>query len=212
MVLRVQHVGETMTPRAPCRYRVLDATRPGYVLGAIIALLLIASCADRAVRARVSKFGDDWKHDRKIALVTHVADGDTIEADFDDPEPAVRVRLLGIDSPELSTRLGEPAKNYTLARCNGKRVTIRLDKLQGTRDKYGRLLAYVYLPNNELLNNALVRDGYAFAYRPKKCDFSSLFETSETQARTAKHGMWKTIAFDDMPDWRKNWMNQRGIK
>lgn len=196
-------------PRVHLRHRALDALRPRYVLGAILALVAIAACADRVAKKGASKHAADWKLDRKTALVTHVADGDTIDVDFEDPEPPVRVRLLGIDAPELSTKLGVAAKAYVLARCADRRVTIRLDELQGTRDKYGRLLAYVYLPNHEFLNNAIVRDGHAFAYRPKKCAFSSLLETTENQARTKKTGLWKSITIDDMPEWRQKWMRDR---
>ena len=201
-----------MKTRAKIRYRIEDALRPHVVLGILVSLLAIASCADRVVHRSNAKQASDRALDRKVGLVTHVADGDTVEIDFDDPAPPIRVRFLGIDSPELDTRFGEAAKGYTLARCMDKRVTVRLDQLQGTRDKYGRLLAYVYLPNHELLNNSLVRDGHAFAYRPKKCDFSSLFESSEAQARSKKSGMWKTITINDMPDWRQSWMRERGLK
>lgn len=191
--------------------RVLDWTRPGVLLTLVLAFLAVGACADRVThRKRVGS--TDRQLDRKAALVTHVADGDTIDVDFDDPAPPVRVRLLGIDSPELDTTFGPSAKQYTKARCEGIRVTIRLEDLGGTRDKYGRLLAYVYLPNHELLNNSLIRDGQAFAYRVKKCDFSSQFEASENSARGAKRGMWKTITFDEMPEWRKRWMKDRGIR
>jgi endonuclease YncB( thermonuclease family) len=186
--------------------------RPGVMLGTVVALLAFASCADRVAHRKSAKHSADWGLDHKSGLVTHVADGDTLDIDFDDPDPPIRVRLLGVDSPELGTTFGADAKEYTFTRCNGKRVAIRLDQLQGTRDRYDRLLAYVYLPNHELLNNSLVRDGHAFAYRPKKCDFSSLFETTENQARSKKTGMWKSITLHDMPEWRQRWMTERGLK
>lgn len=185
---------------------------PGVVLGIIVSLLLIASCADRVIRKSGSTLTQDRVFDKRVGLVTHVADGDTIDVDFDDPDPPVRIRLLGVDSPELDSRFGEAAKGYTLARSKGKRVTLRLDQLQGSRDRYGRLLAYVYLPNHELLNNSLIRDGHGFAYRPRKCDFSTLFESTENQARSAKRGLWKSITIDEMPAWRQDWMKERGLK
>lgn len=183
--------------------------RPSVLLGAVVALLAIGSCADRVAHRKQNQ---DWNLDRKIAVVTHVADGDTIDVDFDDPDPPVRVRLLGIDAPELGSRFGDASKRYAIARCEGQRVTVRLDRLQGSRDKYGRLLAYVYLPNHELLNNSLVRDGQAFVYRPKKCEFFTQLETSENQARAKKTGLWKSIKPSDMPEWRQRWMSERGLK
>ena len=194
------------------RYRVRDLARPSIILAGLLCALIIAACADRVLSHRSSIHAKDWNLDRQVGLVTHVADGDTIEVDFDDPAPPVRVRLLGVDSPELGRSSGESAKQYTSGLCGGKRVTIRLDQLQSTRDKYDRLLAYVYLPNHELLNNALVRDGQAFAYRPKKCDFSPMFEASENLARGGKRGLWKSIEIDQMPEWRQKWMKERNLK
>lgn len=194
------------------RYRILGAARPGALLGIIIGLLLIASCADRVLHMNASPHSSDWKLDKQVGVVTHVADGDTLLVKFDNDVEPVRIRLIGIDTPEMNSTAGEAARNYTLARCGEKRVTIRLDSLQATRDKHGRLLAYVYLPNHELLNNSIIRDGHAFVYRPKRCDFSSLFETTENQARTGKRGMWKTITVDEMPPWRQAWMKERGLK
>lgn len=198
--------------RIKLRYRVADALRPGVLLGIVLIVIGVAACADRVVRRTSGKHPYDRSFDRQTAVVTHVADGDTIDVDFDDPEPPVRVRLLGVDSPELDSPFGRTAASYTAARSKGARVTIRLDDLQSTRDKYGRLLAYVYLPNHELLNNSLVRDGHAFVYRPKRCDFSSMFESSENQARTGKRGMWKTMTIAEMPEWRQRWMKERGLK
>ena len=74
--------------------------RPGVILGTLVALLAIASSADRVAHRTNSKHAADWDLDRKTGLVTHVADGDTIDIDFDDSDPPVRIRLLGVDSPE----------------------------------------------------------------------------------------------------------------
>jgi micrococcal nuclease len=204
-------VEEAMRRHVPWSARAVDALRPGVLLGLLLALLAVASCVDR-VATRNRPGAEDRRLDRKTGLVTHVADGDTLEVEFDDPGSPVRVRLLGIDAPELDSEHGEAAKRYAFARAGNQRVTIRLDQLQSTRDKYGRLLAYVYLPNHELLNNSLVRDGHAFAYRPRKCDFSTMFETSENVARSKKTGLWKTIRTEQMPAWRQHWMSERGLK
>ena len=80
--------------------------------------------------------GDDWRNfDRRTVYVTHVADGDTISVRPVSGGPETRVRLLGIDAPELHSR-DDPshadfwaweARRYTEARAAGKPVTLRLE-------------------------------------------------------------------------------------
>ncbi len=108
--------------------------------------------------------------------VTWVYDGDTLKID-----PLGKVRLIGIDTPErepskrdnyLSKKGVSPAKQreiYHLARefninqVKGRLVTLTLD--DPPRDRHGRLLAYIYLPDGRLLNRILLEQGLAAVYR-----------------------------------------------
>lgn len=193
-------------------------------LAVITLVTVIASCVDHALRDRRSpttsfthpaRTGDDHaRYDRRPGTVAHVVDGDTLDVDLGDGE-TIRVRLLGIDAPESqgpSIEFGRQATSYATARVEGKAITLRLDELARPRDKYQRLLAYVYLADNDMLNDALVRDGWAFAHREYPCDFSGQFEASENAARAARRGMWKTITVGQMPEWRRKWMAKRGLK
>ena len=122
--------------------------------------------------------------------VTYVDDGDTIVVQM--PTGKETVRFIGADTPEVKDPrkpvqcYGEIASAHTKALLgHGESVRLAPD-----RDKYGRLLRYVYLTDGTLLNAELIRDGYAFAYVvfpfTKKEDFRAL----ETAAHTANRGLW----------------------
>jgi micrococcal nuclease len=123
-----------------------------------------------------------------------------------------RVRLLGVDAPELQ-RDGQPAPDhwadraaaYTRARAAGKFVTLQLDQPQ-TRDKYDRVLAYVYLSDTDCLNADLIRDGQAYADRRFKHTFKPQYELAENEARKKGRGLWKDVTVEQMPPWRQEWL------
>jgi len=116
-------------------------------------------------------------------LVTRVIDGDTIEI-----EGGAKVRYIGIDAPEI----GEP---YYLeaeeANCNlveGKKI--RLEKDVEDKDKYGRLLRYVWV-DDIMVNAELVRLGYAYCYSyPPNLKYQTYFLQMEKEAREHKRGLW----------------------
>jgi endonuclease YncB( thermonuclease family) len=171
--------------------------RPIVVAGVLIVVAAIALIRSSATASL----------DRRSGIVTSVVDGDTLDVKFDDGT-TVRVALLGVDAPDVNG-LNQQAMAYLAARTAKQRVTLRLDELPRSGD---RIAAYVYLADNELLNEAIVRDGLAFADRERPCDFSGLIEQTENAARAAKRGMWRTITVDQMPAWRQRWMRERGLK
>jgi micrococcal nuclease len=136
-----------------------------------------------------------------ITKVVRVADGDTIIVGNPRSKNAKRrykVRLIGIDTPESVRSLyqdvmpfGKEASDYTKSRLRtGTRVFLVFDK--ESRDKFGRLLAYIYLSNGEFLNATLVKKGYAFAKRfPPNTRYASLFDKLENQAQRQQRGLWK---------------------
>lgn len=197
-----------ISPHRPSR-RTLVTTLSALLIAALS--LVDHGCQARNARGRV----DPAIADKQSGTVTHVVDGDTIDVVLKPGSPSIRVRLLGIDAPEMdgaSESFGVASTRYAKARCEGKAVTLRLDELQREHDKYGRLLAYVYLSNNELLNESLVRDGMAFSHRRLRCDLSAQLDAAENEARKAKRGLWQSITVAQMPDWRRAWMAERGLK
>ena len=115
--------------------------------------------------------------------VTHVLDGDTIEVL--NGHHAERIRLSGIDCPEKGQAFGNKAKQAAAALVFGKQVTLQTHG----KDRYGRTLADVLLPDGTNLNHELVKDGWCWWYR-KYAPGDTVLEKLETEAREAKKGLW----------------------
>jgi micrococcal nuclease len=164
--------------------------------------------------AHVGPSRDDWStFDHRTFTVTRVIDGDTIV--IRNGEDDVIVGLVGIDAPPLhDPTTGQPAHwaeraaAYTRARAEGKTVTLRLEPVQ-TRDREGRLLAYVYLLDSDCLNIDMVHDGEAYAYRTVHHSYRAQYEQAENDARKRQRGLWKDITEDQMPPWRRAWLHAR---
>lgn len=154
----------------------------------------------------------DWKRfDHARGNVIEIIDGDTlvVEVVIGNKPVRQRVKLIGIDAPDRDAYWGDRAIAYARARSTRAPVILRLDEIE-TRDAQGDLLAYVWLAENDMLNDALVRDGQAFSDRVRTYQLSSLFQASEGTAARARRGMWKGITQEQMPVWRLKWMNERG--
>jgi micrococcal nuclease len=126
-----------------------------------------------------------------IATVTRVVDGDTI-----DISPSVsgrsRVRLIGMDTPEVyfgTQPYGQEASAFAKQHLEGEEVGLELDVQK--IDPYGRLLAYVYLPNGEMFNETLLEEGYAqVATFPPNVKYVDRFLEAQRKAREANRGLW----------------------
>jgi micrococcal nuclease len=132
----------------------------------------------------------------ETASILRVVDGDTIHVDAGGVDE--RVRLIGVDTPEVSTFgghkecFGPQASMYTTSRLSGRRVRLVFDV--ELRDRYGRLLAYVYL-GPELFNLTLVREGFATADPvPPDTRMAPAFERAAREARAAGRGLWSACA------------------
>jgi micrococcal nuclease len=127
--------------------------------------------------------------------VTRIVDGDTIHVDLGGTDETVR--YIGIDTPE-SVKPGTPVQ------CFAKQASERNRQLlAGTdvklvfdverRDRYGRLLAYVYRADDgTFVNAALVRDGYARPLTvPPNVRYADRFVQLAREARRAERGLWR---------------------
>ncbi len=132
--------------------------------------------------------------DTVTGKVTAVTDGDSIKVLHDKTE--ITIRLEGIDCPELGQAHGRQAKNRTSKLCFGKVVTIE----PKGKDRYGRTLAEVVLPNSMSLNQELVRTGYAWWFR-KYSDDKTLKQL-EAEAKAKKLGLWSDAKPVAPWDWR----------
>ena len=137
------------------------------------------------------------------ARVTVVVDGDTVHVRLENGKEE-KVRFIGVDTPE-STREVEPygkeAAAYTKKRLEGKTVYLELDV--GERDKYGRLLAYVWLspPENggeaqtraKMFNAELLLAGYAQLMTiPPNVKYADMFAKFQREAQERSAGLWGT--------------------
>ena len=95
--------------------------------------------------------------------VTSVTDGDTLRVRMRDGTVEA-VRLIGIDAPERGACFASKAAAVARRLTHGKRVTLKGDATQDTRDSYGRLLAYVWLPGGQDLGYQLLTRGAAKTY------------------------------------------------
>ena len=73
---------------------------------------------------------------------------------------------------------------------SGKKVRLEPDPIGDNRDKYHRLLRYVYLPDGTFLNETLVKQGYAFAYIVFPFSKMDQFKADEAAAQSANVGLW----------------------
>jgi micrococcal nuclease len=126
--------------------------------------------------------------------VTRVVDGDTVHVRLGGREETVR--YIGIDTPE-SVKPGTPVQCYAEAASArnrrlvaGRDVTLRTDA--ESRDRYGRLLAYVYRRGDGLFVNAeLVREGFATILSiPPNVAHAAELLALERSARRARRGLW----------------------
>jgi len=126
--------------------------------------------------------------------VVRVSDGDTIQVMHNGM--AEKIRLHGIDCPEKNQAYGQKAKEFTASLVAGQTVRVEVKD----RDRYGRTVGRVFLPDGHCLNEELVNVGYAWHYKQYSND--STLAQLEIDARRASRGLWK----DPHPvapwDWR----------
>ncbi|MCK4388293.1 MAG: thermonuclease family protein [Dehalococcoidia bacterium] len=124
-----------------------------------------------------------WIVEYEDAVVTKVIDGDTIEI-----ENGVRVRYIGIDTPEIGEHYYLEATEANRQLVGGKRI--QLEKDVEDKDEYGRLLRYVWV-DGIMVNAELVRLGYAYSYSyPPNLKYQAHFLQLEREAREQKRGLW----------------------
>ena len=152
----------------------MRADRPGLV-AAFVLVLLAATIGASGCHRRPNREPFDAK-------VVGVSDGDTITV-LHGTTP-VKVRLNGIDCPEKRQPFGSRAKQLTSELAFGKTVTVR----PVGKDRYGRTLADVTLPDGRVLNQELVAAGMAWHYTQYSKDKS--LARLERQAREARVGLW----------------------
>lgn len=116
------------------------------------------------------------------ATVFGIVDGDTFQTEAGD-----RIRLIGVDAPEKNHCYYDEAKEYLSTLLINK--TIRMERDEINTDQYGRKLRYVY-HNNELINESLIRNGYAFASFKENTSIYDPMIKAEEYAVEKSAGLW----------------------
>ncbi len=126
--------------------------------------------------------------------VIKAVDGDTITVALG--SKVETVRMIGLDTPETKDPrkpvqcFGQAAAAKMKDLVEGKEVRLEADPNDSDRDKYKRLLRYVYLPDGTLVNGQMIRQGYAFAYVVFPFAKIDEFRELERQARAENAGLW----------------------
>jgi endonuclease YncB( thermonuclease family) len=126
--------------------------------------------------------------------IDHFIDGDTIAINMNGI--IEKIRMIGVDTPETHKPntpvqcYGEEAAAYTKQLIGNDRVRVASDSKSSNRDRYNRLLRYVYLPDGRMVETELITHGYGFAYTYFPFTKSAEFTADEQQAQAAHIGLW----------------------
>ncbi|MGP1484894.1 MAG: thermonuclease family protein [Campylobacter sp.] len=126
--------------------------------------------------------------------IVNIHDGDSVTA-ITNEKDRVKIRLYGIDAPELKQPYGREAKRHLSKLTAKKDIKI----VKKGKDRYGRTLAVLYSGNKDI-NAKMVSDGYAWAYT----DFSKDYKNLQTKAKNLKKGLWRDQNAVKPSDFRKS--------
>lgn len=152
------------------------------MLKLLLLLALLAAPADAARKKRAPKVDPE-----RSCTVVGVSDGDTLTVRCGEQEQD-KVRLAHVDAPEKKQSFGQAAKKFASDLVFGKDVLI----VGGTRDRYGRTVARVVLPDGRDLGQELVKAGMAWWYERYSKD--ARYGALESEARKARRGLWSEPA------------------
>ncbi|HLC91925.1 MAG TPA: thermonuclease family protein [Candidatus Saccharimonadales bacterium] len=126
--------------------------------------------------------------------VVEFVDGDTVVVDMNGTKETLR--FIGVDTPETHDPrkavqcFGKAAAGFTKNLIGTNSVRLEADSLNTNRDRYNRLLRYIYLPDGRLVNAEIIKQGYGFAYLSFPFTKADEFRRYEIEARGANRGLW----------------------
>lgn len=118
------------------------------------------------------------------ATVNRIIDGDTFEI-----RSGEKVRLLGINAPEITDIYGKEAKQYLTEIISGKSIELKTDNISNDKDRYNRLLRYAIIEGIDI-NKKMITDGFAFAYLKYNFAKKEDYRQAQIFAQNNHNGMW----------------------
>jgi micrococcal nuclease len=171
---------------------------PVILLATVVLLVVICLI----LRSHVDKPGDDLSRLPETAIVTVVYDGDTIRITAG-RHFEKKLRLLGIDTPELSDSREEVlfkahiAKRFSFIHLYRQKVKLTYD--WPIEDRYGRILAYVWTEKTGLFNRFILEKGFASVFRKYPVKYQKEFLRAERKARQEHQGFWSDGDYPIIP-------------
>lgn len=166
-----------------------------YRLTLLFLLALSFSCVKTGERRSLS--AEKSISGKVIAII----DGDTYDL-LTEEKQTIRIRMEGIDAPERGMAFYRVSKNFLGELCMGQRVKI----VQTDTDRYGRAVAWSYLPDGRELGHEMIKAGMAWHFKKYNSDID--LAKLEDEARAARIGLWhdaKPVApWEHRKNMRKN--------
>ncbi|MBN1360940.1 MAG: thermonuclease family protein [Sedimentisphaerales bacterium] len=163
---------------------------------------------ERSTSGQPDPAQDRARYHGRTFTVVRVVDGDTLHVNAPDGDSSMtKVRLLGIDAPETNDEergqmyYAREATQFAQQLACGRSVTLYLDESGRSRGNYGRLLAYVELPDERILNDVLLLEGYAYADLRFRHSRYQRYQQLEATARSLQRGLWAQVKREQLPDW-----------
>lgn len=154
------------------------------------------SVQDQTVQQEADQKVEGAKVERQIAHVVKVVDGDTITVSINGTTDTIRI--IGLNTPEtVDPRkgvecFGREASAFAKQTLSGKTVYLEPDASQSERDKYGRLLRFVFLEDNSDYGKVAIQEGFGYEYTydlPYR--YQTEYKQAQQQAQTNKRGLWE---------------------
>ncbi len=158
------------------------------ILAAVAVAATLAAAAQTANTGRFTLRG----------TVTYVVDGDTVDVRLTSGRTE-RIRLIGIDTPERGRCDATKATTYARSLAQGRATVLHGDATQATRDRYGRLLAYVWIGGRDLGYQQLARGLARMYVYDRPFQRLAAYQQAERAGRTRSDGIWHACTSSPPP-------------
>ena len=161
----------------------------------LLSLMTVISCENTRENEKICHLPDQNCNSllpKQRGIVIKVYDGDTLTLQGD-----IKIRLYGIDAPELNQKGGKLSKNALHEKVYGKQV--EFDEI--SKDRYGRIVAKVYI-KGEYVNRYMLENGLAWWYSEYAADDTELRDSFES-AKNEHKGIFKDYNIEEPSEFRK---------